>query len=243
MEGQQEAKDKQRFGPYGRHASSAAKKLQGLFRSRKARKNIQLLLQTIFERIYDPDSGSYYYYNSKTGESSWEAPRLLAGGTRIMSTAERERVMEKKAKGTYKTAANMSRTDAARVIQGCVRSWKARKLILQLVSALYEEVIDEESGAVYYYNTRTGESSWSKPRLMANHRSDADNRDGGIKEKVKQVDRSSKLEAKEEVSNDLALVNPTVAAAYLYKVKGLSDFLKDNGLGRYEKSLIDEVQI
>jgi len=55
----------------------AARKLQGLFRSRVARKQIQLLAKLTFERIYDEGSGAYFFYNTKTGESSWEKPQLM----------------------------------------------------------------------------------------------------------------------------------------------------------------------
>ena len=52
----------------------AAILIQGLYRSRKSRLYMKLLMQ-IVERVYDENSGAYYYYNEKTGESSWEAPK------------------------------------------------------------------------------------------------------------------------------------------------------------------------
>ena len=44
------------FGPYGADQRAAAIKLQGLYRSRTARKNIQLLLRSVYEKVYDVGS-------------------------------------------------------------------------------------------------------------------------------------------------------------------------------------------
>ena len=47
----------------------AAKKLQGMFRSRKALMYIRLLLRATVEKLYDKETGFYYYYNKSTGEA------------------------------------------------------------------------------------------------------------------------------------------------------------------------------
>uniref|UniRef100_K3XC19 peptidylprolyl isomerase n=1 Tax=Globisporangium ultimum (strain ATCC 200006 / CBS 805.95 / DAOM BR144) TaxID=431595 RepID=K3XC19_GLOUD len=56
---------------------AAALKIQRLFRCRHARKHLYTLLATVFEKFYDEDSGLYYYYNKKTGETTWEKPKVL----------------------------------------------------------------------------------------------------------------------------------------------------------------------
>lgn len=55
----------------------AALKLQGLFRSRKARKYMQILLASIFQKLWDDENQCYYYVNTKTGDSSWFKPACL----------------------------------------------------------------------------------------------------------------------------------------------------------------------
>ena len=79
-------------------------------------------------------SGAYYFYNSKTGEAKWTPPALLKGGTKILSTEERIRMLDKKKRGTWKTAENMTDDEAAKVVQGLFRKRKARKMIQDLVS-------------------------------------------------------------------------------------------------------------
>jgi hypothetical protein len=58
----------------------AARKLQGLFRTRKARKYLRELLAGVFQKVQDDDSGDFFYYNTRTGESSWVKPKLLGSG-------------------------------------------------------------------------------------------------------------------------------------------------------------------
>ena len=65
-----------------------------------------------------------------------------------------------------KTAATMSKDEAARTIQGIFRTRKAKVYIQSLLSMIMEKIFDEASGRYYYFNKRTGESSWSKPILM-----------------------------------------------------------------------------
>eukprot|EP00941_MAST-03F_sp_MAST-3F-sp1_P001808 g1808.t1 len=57
--------------------NEAAKRLQGLFRTRKARFYLQTLVASIYEKLWDEENQCYYYVNNKTGESSWNKPKAL----------------------------------------------------------------------------------------------------------------------------------------------------------------------
>jgi hypothetical protein len=55
---------------------TAIKKIQGLARCILARHRIIHQANGFFRRIYDEESGSYYYANVITGESMWEKPHI-----------------------------------------------------------------------------------------------------------------------------------------------------------------------
>ncbi|EGZ11892.1 hypothetical protein PHYSODRAFT_336386 [Phytophthora sojae] len=65
----------------------AAACLQRMFRCRKARLRLRQMLASVFEKFYDADSGLYYYLDKRTGETTWEKPRVLRGDDDIELTA------------------------------------------------------------------------------------------------------------------------------------------------------------
>ena len=56
---------------------AAAKKIQVRYRIKLARRRILEAVRHQYELVYDPDSGDYFYFNSKTGESQWTKPKVL----------------------------------------------------------------------------------------------------------------------------------------------------------------------
>ena len=48
-----------------------------MWRTREARKMIAQMLQQVFEKVYDPATGECYYYNKRTGNSTWIKPKML----------------------------------------------------------------------------------------------------------------------------------------------------------------------
>lgn len=144
----------------------AASLIQGLYRSRKAREMVKQLALLAFERVYDESTGFYFYFNRQTGESSWEAPKLAGMNAYTPRSRKRFQAQEMKRKeGTLKNHASMTKDEAARSIQGLYRNRKARQYLYTLLNSIYEKGYDEE-GNVFYYNHKTGESSWSKPVLL-----------------------------------------------------------------------------
>lgn len=55
----------------------AAARIQRLCRCRQARRHLCALLNSVFEKFYDADSGLYYYFDKRTQETTWEKPKLL----------------------------------------------------------------------------------------------------------------------------------------------------------------------
>ena len=60
----------------------------------------------------------------------------------------------------------LTRDEAATKLQGMYRRMKARQRIRWMIANIFEKVVDQRSGAFYYYNKMTGVSSWEKPKLM-----------------------------------------------------------------------------
>jgi hypothetical protein len=38
---------------------------------------VQALLEQVFEKVHDPATDTFYYYNKRTGASAWVKPTLL----------------------------------------------------------------------------------------------------------------------------------------------------------------------
>ncbi|KAF0690438.1 Aste57867_18170 [Aphanomyces stellatus] len=132
-----------------RDPNEAAKVIQALFRRRRGWTESIKTLLTRFQKVYDPNTQRYFYFDQEKQVSMWEAPRLL---------------QKSKAKAT--TPKFKSPESAATHIQGIFRLRKARQEALQLAQANYEKVFDEAVQAYYYFNTRTGESQWTKPKCL-----------------------------------------------------------------------------
>ena len=52
-------------------------RIQSIARMRIAMKETQRLFHTTIERVFDPKYDCYFYYNKKTGLSSWNKPKFL----------------------------------------------------------------------------------------------------------------------------------------------------------------------
>ena len=62
---------------YNMSKDEAAMSIQGLFRTVKAKTKMMGLCAEVYEKLYDPDSGEYFYYNKNTDESTWFKPMIL----------------------------------------------------------------------------------------------------------------------------------------------------------------------
>lgn len=61
-------------------ADEAALSIQGLFRTLHSKKMLRKVCKRIYEKVYDPATGLYFYYNSRTEESSWFKPLIMVRG-------------------------------------------------------------------------------------------------------------------------------------------------------------------
>lgn len=95
-----------------------------------------------WEIVFDEASGTSYYYNATTGETSWEQPADYVDNA-TTATGAATYTDENSAYYTEENVASINSTTAA--------------------AGEWEEVYDETSNSSYYYNATTGETSWENP--------------------------------------------------------------------------------
>ena len=55
--------------------------IQRMWRAKLAQRRIQDMLDQVYEKVYDENTGGYYYYNKVTCTTSWDKPKLLRHDT------------------------------------------------------------------------------------------------------------------------------------------------------------------
>ena len=134
----------------------SAKTLQCFYRLRKAQKEVQRRLRHVYEKVYDETSCEFFYYNVRTGTSSWRPPSILHKGTRLLSPDARLEMEDKVRRGIWKSADEMTDLEAATTLQSMFRTFLAKARVRNIIHAVFEKAIDPETGEAYYFNTRTG---------------------------------------------------------------------------------------
>jgi hypothetical protein len=142
----------------------AARMVQRAYRLKTGFRNLLRMCRAVYERIYDPEQGMYYYHNTRTKETTWEKPLLLRGAASDVFTP---RTRQKKAHEEMLTPER-----AAQMVQRAYRRRKGFQNLLRLCRSVYERIYDTEQGMYYYHNTRTKETTWEKPLLLRGAESD-----------------------------------------------------------------------
>lgn len=134
----------------------AASRVQRRWRMHRAREQLKSLLANAYEKIYDPTTEFYYYYNTRTGEVRWDRPALLLD----REVKELKRVVRKR---DYEI---VNPQEAARVVLWFFQRSRARNQLHALLLERIQKVLDPETQQFYYFDKRTGQSSWKKPVLL-----------------------------------------------------------------------------
>jgi len=149
----------------------AALLIQGLARRRIARRRVVELTKQAFEKLYDDESGAFYYWNSVVGEAQWHKPRILGpyddcamAEPDLMKPSPRHQSLSSRTPRTVRIPG--SEGEAALMIQGLARRRIARRRVVELTKQAFEKLYDDESGAFYYWNSVVGEAQWHKPRIL-----------------------------------------------------------------------------
>jgi len=114
----------------------AAVLAQKMFRGWKTRRKIQLLLRKVFQKVFDVETSAYFFLNRNSGEVSWNPPRLLKG-------AEFEKLGP---------CPEQELADYCEVCAELAHDW--------------EGFLDDFTGAKYFHNFKTNETTWEEPFVM-----------------------------------------------------------------------------
>ena len=143
----------------------AARCVQDLFRRKRARERLLAAVKQVHKRYYDKTSGRYYYYNTKTGKVSWQAPNLLSKLKRDLSVAND--IATTKVERKRSIDHTWTNEEAARCVQNLYRRKKARNALMLAIKSVHKRFYDASSGRYYYHNAKTGEVSWQAPKLLS----------------------------------------------------------------------------
>jgi uncharacterized protein YkvS len=121
----------------------------------KRKKSMKLRKVGEWEEMKDADSGALYYYNHRTGATQWEMP---AEFNDYVSESEPE--ITSTANATVLSDSDLS--TAASEIIGLVGMKRTKSMRLRKVGD-WEELKEEATGKVFFYNHNTAVSQWDPP--------------------------------------------------------------------------------
>lgn len=184
----------------------AAKKLQGMYRARAAKKLMRILARSVFERVLDVNSGAYFYHNLHTGDVSWEAPKIL--GNESFDEITDKTVSPHDAVTTYRSLArNWSTHEADGIVYYFdaateETTWEQPIVLQRLQQAIeerdemlgpdWQEVQDPNDGTYFFHNIKTNETQWDPPKV--DFRKTKEEKEREALEEKKRLARLSKLQ-------------------------------------------------
>lgn len=140
---------------------AAAVRIQSLYHRRAGRAVLRHLLAEVYEKVFDPDSNSFYYYSKRTKQSQWEKPVLLGDHDLADLSKSAQDNIEKPEPSDPSC---QERHQAAQAIQRLYRNRATRLFLRDLATGTLQKVFDADFGAWYYFNHRTQQSFWEKPQ-------------------------------------------------------------------------------
>ena len=109
----------------------AAQRIRAFFATLVARTRIRALVSSIYEKVYDPDTDRFYFYNKQTHMSSWTAPLGMADNLPEMDPAQQHK--------TPRPRTPIDRDSAVLKIQGMYRNWVVRQKLRALLSTRFQK--------------------------------------------------------------------------------------------------------
>ncbi|EQC36411.1 hypothetical protein SDRG_05868 [Saprolegnia diclina VS20] len=147
------------------------------FAPSQSRHNVGPAPTTEWSECMDTDSGHLFYYNNSTGKCQWELPAGFVGRQSAVTTPAHLAPLPEASAATDPMPAVDDATSATATNQatggeedGGDYVWvKKKKTLITVVASSQSEwcvVQDPGSKAIYYRNTKTGESQWEEPEAI-----------------------------------------------------------------------------
>ena len=138
----------------------------------------------------DPVSGDVYFYDSTTGECEWELPPEIEEVRARKKQEEEAKIKEDAEKEAENWVWTMRRRDE---FTGGKKKRNSNWSVMQ----------DGDSGAVFYVNKETGESTWEEPEdFNQGGESDSDDEEAALAEAERQREKERKKREKKRILDE-----------------------------------------
>lgn len=150
-------------------------RIQSLVRRFLARVQTLRLANQVWEKHIDPTHGLPFYFDTRSGEASWEKPRIFRGSdVQPRSESSDEQAADGPLSLYHRPSGVRSARRADRItastacvrVQATVRMFLARCRVLRLCTQLFEKVMDPTFNHPFYFNLKSEVSSWDKPAIL-----------------------------------------------------------------------------
>jgi spore germination cell wall hydrolase CwlJ-like protein len=144
----------------------AIKKIQSMWKIRQARKQLKLLIRSIYTEFKDPATGKIFYFNKQTKTSQWTKPKALGQEPILKPQSTTTKLNKNKKLLLMIEDKPRQQQMAAQMIQGMFRIFIARKHLHHIAFKVYEKIWDPISQRFYYHNTKTKQVTWVCPVFL-----------------------------------------------------------------------------
>lgn len=115
----------------------AAMRIQSIARAYLALKRVKKLTRKVWERAFDPRSKSYFFYNKRTGQSQWKAPKHVE---------------------LFKKRDIIAAIQMQRVVRGFIGRMKARRAVIDKFARFYDAKVDK-----FFWMEKSTQKTFWKP--------------------------------------------------------------------------------
>ena len=154
----------------GRYAVSGEDKIQS-FRFGRLTGRVALAMRFVFAYLAPTHEYDKVVAGLRAKAASAVAKKLVAAAVTRMQRWTRRRLASKRLERLrhhrLEGRLNVLKAAAATRIQVAMKGFLGRRRITRMAQLLYNKYVDKDSGAPFWYNPRTKNSFWRKPRLLS----------------------------------------------------------------------------